>query len=537
MSTTSVIDSAQSQFTFQGKLPSVAVAGETSSVALQGATWAGGDAAGTWKISSIIGGEVVSLATSASPGEWSVANFVSLPALKSTLDVSFPAGLDAGNYIVSYNTADAVYSGGVTVQLAASPTSGLVAPVVSNITATTADLAAPSTLADGFASYRPEVFEPSSGLWLVAGDNLLGGGSLTAGNLTPSTVGYKARFVGIPAAGHGTTEVVGPESDPFTTLDAPEPEQCAFHPLGKDISAAYKASLSDTVTTRALLYKLQRRDGLVLGFTGHDRDINGDLVLRDGVPEASCAGIVFESQTGISPTVLQSKLSTESDNMQIMAALDSEAITEADLNAGLYDYADLWLMEVNYEDLSQGALKYKRGRLGKVSFDGQKFSCDLNSLSERLGSKVVEETSLLCRVRQFGDTRCKKDLSGASEDGFALTVLGTVTSVDATSPDRRLASDDLIGFPEDRFTYGRFKVTNVDSLNYGLEVKVRSNDEEGNLVLDEPFPHPLLAGDTYQAIVGCDRQIRTCWQVFNNAINHQGEPYLPGVQIYDIQKA
>jgi hypothetical protein len=48
------------------------------------------------------------------------------------------------------------------------------------------------------------------------------------------------------------------------------------------------------------------------------------------------------------------------------------------------------------------------------------------------------------------------------------------------------------------------------------------------IILHEPFPFPVSAGDTFVAVTGCNRLPGTCTQKFANIINFRGEPTLPG---------
>lgn len=49
----------------------------------------------------------------------------------------------------------------------------------------------------------------------------------------------------------------------------------------------------------------------------------------------------------------------------------------------------------------------------------------------------------------------------------------------------------------------------------------------GTIQLFEPVPYPLTIGDTLTAIAGCNKSIEAC-KNFNNIINYQGEPHIPG---------
>ncbi len=44
-----------------------------------------------------------------------------------------------------------------------------------------------------------------------------------------------------------------------------------------------------------------------------------------------------------------------------------------------------------------------------------------------------------------------------------------------------------------------------------------------------PMPNSITAGDTFNAIAGCDKTFDACVSKFNNAVNFRGEPYVPGM--------
>jgi uncharacterized phage protein (TIGR02218 family) len=52
--------------------------------------------------------------------------------------------------------------------------------------------------------------------------------------------------------------------------------------------------------------------------------------------------------------------------------------------------------------------------------------------------------------------------------------------------------------------------------------------EAGVLLLDEPPDERIAPGTRVLIEEGCDKRIATCSTRFGNALNFQGEPYLPG---------
>lgn len=88
--------------------------------------------------------------------------------------------------------------------------------------------------------------------------------------------------------------------------------------------------LQGDVTTIAYLWQVTRTDGWVLGFTTFDQDIN-------------YAGVTFEAATGLTNSANQSNSDLSVDNLEVTSFLESDAITEDDIRAGLYDGSDVEL--------------------------------------------------------------------------------------------------------------------------------------------------------------------------------------------------
>ncbi|TXC72153.1 DUF2163 domain-containing protein [Sphingomonas ginsenosidivorax] len=80
--------------------------------------------------------------------------------------------------------------------------------------------------------------------------------------------------------------------------------------------------LSAELTTIALCWRIERRDGVAIGLTAHDRDLVVD-------------GLVHRAAPGMTPSAIQRSGGLEVDTMDVAGALTSGAIGEADLLAGL----------------------------------------------------------------------------------------------------------------------------------------------------------------------------------------------------------
>lgn len=268
----------------------------------------------------------------------------------------------------------------------------------------------------------------------------------------------------------------------------------------KNISAELQAHLAQECTTLATCWHIARRDGEVLGFTDHDQNMVVD-------------GVTYLAKTGFTPTAVESRANLAVDNLDIEGVIDAEIIREEDIHAGKYDYAEITIFMVNYENVTQGKLALRRGWMGEVALNRGQFVAELRGLSQQLSQVIGELYSPLCRA-QLGDARCKISLA-------AYTVTGTVTA--ATS---RLICEDS-GRTEEAGYFNSGKITFNSGANEGISMEVKSFFE-GQLILSLPMPYAIQVGDGYTLVAGCDKTLETCKATFENVVNFRGEPHVPG---------
>lgn len=278
----------------------------------------------------------------------------------------------------------------------------------------------------------------------------------------------------------------------------------------KTISVALDAHLSGEVTTIAMCWKVTRRpitaaeilanQGAVFGFTNHVADL-------------TVGGVLYQASTGYTPSGITNNINLAVDNLDVIGLLDSTTITEQDLQAGLWDYADIEIFQVNYQDLSQGTLKLCKGNLGEIKLGRQQFTAELRGLAQKLQQTIGEVYSPSCRA-QLGDVRCTVDLT-------PFTVTGTVTSV----ADAHQFADSSRTEADDYFKGGVIKFTSGDNEDINMEIKSYTSDQ---FTLQLPMPYVVQIGDTYTAIAGCQKRISDCIGKFSNVVNFRGEPYVPG---------
>src|SRR3954453_2615695 len=198
------------------------------------------------------------------------------------------------------------------------------------------------------------------------------------------------------------------------------------------IPSALQAKLDCGVTTLARCWKVTRRDGVVTGFTDHDRDLVVD-------------GVTCRAGTGFAASEATSRFDLAVDGAEISGALADESLTEADLAAGRYDAAHIetWLV-----DWSEPSLKLltARGTLGEVRREANAFTAEVRGLADALSQESGRLYTSRCGA-DLGDQRCRINLTAP-----ALRGSGAVVALDGTSD---LVASGLGSFADGWFSAGR----------------------------------------------------------------------------------
>jgi uncharacterized phage protein (TIGR02218 family) len=266
-------------------------------------------------------------------------------------------------------------------------------------------------------------------------------------------------------------------------------------------SSNLTAHLALEVTTLAACWKLTLTDGTVMGFTDHTSDL-------------TISSQLYIASTGFSPTSIETKDKFAVDNLDVAGILDAAAITEADIMAGKYDFAEIEIFMVNVADLTQGIILHRRGWLGEVSLKNGQFIAEVRGLAQKLSQNIVELYSPTCRA-VLGDGRCKVNLAGFTASGAVDIVTSRQVFISASMT-------QAAGY----FSGGEVEWLTGANAGRRMEIKEFSNTQF-TLVL--PMPNNIVAGDTFNAVAGCDKTFETCVAKFNNAVNFRGEPHVPGM--------
>lgn len=254
------------------------------------------------------------------------------------------------------------------------------------------------------------------------------------------------------------------------------------------------------LTSLALCWRLERKDGAGIGFTSHDR-----MLLSEGS--------AYQPTPGMVPAAVTRSLGLDPHSGEASGAMSADALDSADLALGRWDGAGVRLTALDWQAPGAAPVALLGGEIGNVSVEGEKFTADLRGAAARLQEPVCPATSAECRA-QFGDRKCRVDLAGR-------TASATVVAAN----DGELVLDTAL---DERFVLGRLRF--MGGANCGLSNIVLAVSGATVTVRDLPRA-PVEAGCRVEVREGCDKRFETCVTRFDNAANFRGEPHLPGTDL------
>ena len=271
-------------------------------------------------------------------------------------------------------------------------------------------------------------------------------------------------------------------------------------------SPAMKAAVSADVTTLCYCWKMTRKDGVVSGFTDHDRTL-----IVDGVNCKPNSGFTAkEAETALGLTI---------GNSEIEGALDDAEITAADLSAGIYDGASIALYLVNWQTPTEFAL-LRTAYVARIEQADGIWRAELEGDAADFTVKRGRLFRKGCDA-QLGDARCGVNLN---LPGFSATA--TIATVRSAT---EFVVTGLSAFEASWFADGVLQWTS--GFESGATTRVLSFAVNGSVEVltlrDEPR-FPVIAGATFNVKAGCDKSFFTCKAKFANSLNFRGFPHMPG---------
>lgn len=261
-------------------------------------------------------------------------------------------------------------------------------------------------------------------------------------------------------------------------------------------------SIATGVTHLCSCWRLTRRDGMVFGFTDHDRDL-------------SIAGTLFEAASGLEASETENQNSLAAGGGEVSGALSSARLLPEEIEAGLYDGARLERFLV---DWMAPLLDFRIdvAILGEIRRADEEFVAETRNAFAALDQEKGRLYSPTCSA-DLGDAQCRVDLTQAPRR-IATLIASTDGRTSLTAPAFAAAN---IG------DFARGLVQFTSGANAGLIVSIKNHHEGGVLELWQSLVRPMAIGDGVIARAGCDKTFATCRDRFQNAANFRGFPFIP----------
>ncbi len=285
--------------------------------------------------------------------------------------------------------------------------------------------------------------------------------------------------------------------------------------MSKTLTGHMTAALADKTTYLVRIWKLELSNGSIFHFT--DANVN---VIFDGD--------TYIYDPGILVSAVQATVDGQQDNAQIEVRASAEFLTKRQIRQGLLDLAGFELKLVDWRDPDHyGAIDIFAGSVIDVSFnDKGRAAVQLDGNGGAGFERKIGETySRLCRA-VLGDSKCTVDI-----EALKTEVLITTVSTDGYS----FTSDQLIGEAYDAYySFGKITFTTGENTSFTYETAAFVSST-GTVTLSNTPRAPLIPGDALFIYPGCDKQLATCKDRYDNLANHRAEPYALNQQTYIIE--
>lgn len=253
-------------------------------------------------------------------------------------------------------------------------------------------------------------------------------------------------------------------------------------------------------------WAVTRSDGVVFGFTDHDRLL-------------SFEGVTFTPDSGLSAKAISSTTGLAVNNTEALGMINADAITDADIEAGRFDGAEVIMWQVRWDDVADREIRF-RGSIGEIVRESGTYRVELRGLTEMLNQPQGRAYLRSCSA-VLGDGRCRVNVDSA--DFRADAQIEQVT-------DGQVYQFALTATYTDRwFEGGMIRIRSGDADGLTAPIK-RDEIKDGMRIITlwRPLPSPIAVGDQVSLIAGCDKRAESCRVKFDNLVNFQGFPDIPG---------
>ncbi len=274
----------------------------------------------------------------------------------------------------------------------------------------------------------------------------------------------------------------------------------------KKLNSAFAAHIGSGASSLVNCWRITRVDGVVLGFTDHDKELTFD----------NC---VFLPSFGMDRGEVASKLGAQVDTSEIVGIVNSNAIDENDILLGRYDDAIVETFKVNWKDVENYQLM-RRDSVGEITRTDGVFKLELRSSQHGLNINKGRVYQTFCDC-VLGDSDCSIDIEQEiyKQIVVVVSILGK----------QKITVSPLSGFANDWFSFGYGVWNSGQRAGKKDEIVLHKNESSQSIIgFGESIDEWVQVGDEITLYAGCDRAFSTCREKFSNVVNFRGFPHIPG---------
>jgi uncharacterized phage protein (TIGR02218 family) len=302
----------------------------------------------------------------------------------------------------------------------------------------------------------------------------------------------------------------------------------------KPCTAAVRTLLDDWAPTsnNAIcdLYTFTLVSGEVFRFCGWQKALSAPA------PETSTPLISFPLGPRVNRKSTKTQIGVEVDILEIDLMVSGEelvanggAISWQDaIRQGLFDgaYCEVWRCFMSPPGTVVGTVVWFYGRFGDIDIGRTRCNIKVKSLLDLLNVQMPKRLFQSACTFVFGDTQCgfDREVDGAAGPGGG----GPAYAQDVTSTAGTVQSQIFVSglAPSPPVLFDQGTVVGLTGNNTGYKRTIVSVADEVIYLL-RSWIFPVVVGDQFTLLPGCDHTLDTCDTVFNNRLRFGGFPYIP----------
>ncbi len=284
------------------------------------------------------------------------------------------------------------------------------------------------------------------------------------------------------------------------------------------------------------LYTFTLVSGEVFRFSGWQNSISAPAPETDAPLISFPRGPIVDrkktkTQLGIEVDILDIEIMVSGDEL----VANGGTISWQDaIRQGLFDGArcEVWRCFMSRASTTApftvvGTIVWFYGRIGDIEIGRTKCSIKVKSLLDLLNVQMPKRLFQAACTFVFGDTQCKfnRAVDGAAGPGGGGPSYAQDITCDVGTIQSQIVVDGgLVPVPSTLFNQGTLIGLTGNNLGYKRSITFVQNDI---IYLLHPWIFPVVVGDQFTVLPGCDHTVDTCTLIFNNLINFGGFPYIP----------